>query len=99
MGRIGAEMSRNNLDLNINSLELEGQTVVCLAIDQVPRLVFSLEEEYPTRKEAMQVVKYLKQHMGIRVAMLTGDNMSSAQKVATFLDIPHDLVFFKASPG
>jgi len=52
-------MTRNNLDLNVNSLELEGQTVVCLAIDQVPRLVFSLEEEYPARKEAMQVVKYL----------------------------------------
>jgi len=37
--------------------------------------------------------------MGIRVGMLTGDNMSSALKVATFLGIPHDLVFSKASPG
>jgi len=33
MSRIGAEMTKNNLDLNINSLELEGQTVVCFAVD------------------------------------------------------------------
>jgi hypothetical protein len=59
MSRIGADLTRNNLDVNINSLELEGNTVVCLAINQVPRLVVSLGEDYPAKKEAKKVIGYL----------------------------------------
>lgn len=92
-------MTRNDLDANIQSLESEGNTVVCLAINQTPRLVLSLEENYPAKNEARKVIRYLSQVLGIKIAMLTGDNMSSAHKVANFLKIPHEYIFSKASPG
>lgn len=62
-------------------------------------MVLILEENYPAKKEARKVIRYLEQEMGIKIAMLTGDNMSSAQKVATFLNIPKELTFAKASPA
>jgi len=37
--------------------------------------------------------------MGIKVAMITGDNANSALKVATFLSIPHNYVFSNKNPG
>jgi P-type E1-E2 ATPase len=78
---------------------MEGQTVVCLAIGQTPRLLLSLEEEHLAKPEAKEIVRYMQQEMKIKVAMITGDNKHAALRVATHLNIPHELVTFKANPG
>ena len=74
MARLGVDLTKNQLDTNIEGLEMEGQTVVCLAIGQTPRLLLSLEEEHLAKPEAKEIVRYLQQEMKIKVAMITGDN-------------------------
>lgn len=74
MARFGVDLTKNQLDANIDGLEMEGQTVVCLAIGQTPRLLLSLQEEYLAKPEAKEIVRYMQQEMKIKVAMITGDN-------------------------
>ena len=39
-------------------MELQGKTVVTLAIDKVPQLIISLEEEHLCKPDAKMVVSY-----------------------------------------
>ena len=43
LDRFKVDLDFNNFRMNMQSLEREGKTVVCMAIDQVPRLLISLE--------------------------------------------------------
>lgn len=52
MDRYSVDLEVNSLRQNMESLEKEGKTVVCLAIGQTPRLVLSLEEEHLAKDEA-----------------------------------------------
>ena len=82
MERFNINLEFNNFRMNMQSLEREGKTVVCMVIDQVPRLLISLEESHLTKPEALAVVTYLRDVLNMKVAMITGDNKHTAQKVA-----------------
>ena len=82
MERFNINLEFNNFRMNMQSLEREGKTVVCMVIDQIPRLLISLEESHLTKPEALAVVTYLRDVLNMKVAMITGDNKHTAQKVA-----------------
>ena len=83
----------------MESYELEGKTVVCMAVGNMPRLLVSLEEDHIAKQEAQEVVEYLQGDLKMKVAMITGDNKFAALKVAKYLNIPQDLVTYKAYPN
>jgi len=58
----------------MQSLEKEGKTVVCMVVNDIPRLLISLEEDHLVKPEALGVVSYLRDVMHLKVAMITGDN-------------------------
>lgn len=82
MERYEVDLDFNNFKLNMQSLEREGKTVVCMVIDNVPRLLISLEEAHLAKPEALAVVTYMRDVMKLKVAMITGDNKHAAMKVA-----------------
>lgn len=51
------------------------------------------------KPEAKTVVNYFQTKMNIKVGMITGDNQHAALKVADYLNIPRELVTYKAYPG
>jgi Cu+-exporting ATPase len=79
-------------------LEEEGKTVITMIVDGVPQLIISLEESELAKPEAQQVVAYFQKQMGMRVCMITGDNMHSAFKVADHLNIKRENVTYQAYP-
>ena len=99
MDRYGVDLDFANFRLNMQSLEKEGKTVVCMAIDKMPRLLVSLEEDHLAKPEALGVVTYLRDVMNMKVAMITGDNEHAAMRVARYLDIPSSNVTFRAYPN
>ena len=72
---------------------------MCLTIDGLPRLLISLEEAHLTKPESLGVVRYLRDVMEMKVAMITGDNEHAAMKVARYLDIPPGNVSYRAYPA
>ena len=99
MTRYGVDLDFNDFRMNMQSLEKEGKTVVCLCVNNKPRLLISLEEAHLAKEEALGVVTYLRNVMKMRVAMITGDNEHAAMKVARYLDIPSQNVTFRAYPN
>lgn len=99
MERHNVDLEFNNFRMNMQSLEQEGKTVVCLVIDKMPRLLISLEEISLAKPEALPVVNYLRDVMKMKIAMITGDNEHAAMKVARYLDIPSSNVTFRAYPN
>jgi cation transport ATPase len=51
-----------------------------------------------TKPEALFVVDYLQNTIGMKVCMITGDNKHSALKVAKHLKIPIENVTYQAYP-
>ena len=80
-------------------LEEQGLTVVTLAVSQVPQLIITMEELHIAKEESREVVAYLRESMGLRVAMITGDNQHAAYKVAKYLGIDVNDVVYKAYPA
>lgn len=67
-------------------------------MDRVPSLIISLEETHLAKPESKEVVNYLRNQLGLRVAMITGDNQHAAYKVARYLGIDTEDVVYKAYP-
>ena len=88
-----------NFKLNMESLEREGKTVVCLAVNNNPRLLISMSESHLTKIEALPVLNYLREVLKLKVYMITGDNKHAALKVARFLEIPERNVTYRAYPN
>ena len=82
----------------LRKLEEQGLTVVTLAVSQVAQLIITMEELHIAKEESRDVVAYLRERMGLRVAMITGDNQHSAYKVAQYLGIDIKDVVYKAYP-
>ena len=99
LDRYEIDLDFNNFRINMQSLEQEGKTVVCLVIDKTPRLLISLEEAHVAKPESLGVVTYLRDVMKLKVAMITGDNEHAAMKVARYLNIPSSNVTFRAYPN
>lgn len=78
MKRFDINLTYNRLDENIQELESLGRTVVIVTINKVARLLISLEEEHLAKEEAKAVIKYLQVNLGLKVAMITGDNHHTA---------------------
>ena len=74
MDHYAIDLDFNSFRLNMQSLEKEGKTVVCLVVNEEPRLLIALEEAHVTKPEALGVVTYLRDVMKMDVAMITGDN-------------------------
>jgi len=72
--------------------------VVCLSVHQTPRLILTLEDRHLAKDEAKCVVGYMRNVLGLKVAMITGDNTHAALRVANYLDIPEQFVTAKAYP-
>jgi cation transport ATPase len=53
-----------------------------MAINKTPRIIITLEEAHIAKKEAKDVVDYMKNKLKLKVAMITGDNKHTAIKVA-----------------
>src|SRR5690606_27204890 len=64
----------------------QGETVVYVSIDDQFAGVIAVAD--PIRESALEAVKALRQ-MGLEIHMLTGDNETTAQAVATKLGIQH----------
>ena len=60
LNRHSVDIEFNDFRMNMESLEKEGKTVVCLVIDGYPRLLISLEEAHTAKKEALGVVNYIR---------------------------------------
>ena len=99
MKRFKVDLAFNKLDMNIEGLEMEGKTVICLAVDSIPRLLISLEEMHVAKPEAKALVAYLTEKLKLKVGMITGDNKHSALKVASHLNIPIEFVTYRAYPN
>jgi len=99
MERFEIDLDFNNFRMNMQSLEQEGKTVVCLVINKTPRLLISMEEVNLAKPEALAVVTYLREVMKLKIAMITGDNEHAAMKVARYLNIPSSNVTFRAYPN
>lgn len=70
-----------------------------MTVNNVPRLLISLEEEHLVKPEALGVVTYFREVLNLRVAMITGDNKHAAEKVAAYLKIPTCNVTHSAYPN
>ena len=99
MERFNVNLDVNNFRMNIQALESAGKTVVCLAINNFPRFLISLEEKHIAKDEAKAVLNYMRRNLGLKVAMITGDNKHTALKVAKYLDIPAENVTYRAYPN
>jgi P-type E1-E2 ATPase len=57
-----------------------------------------MREEHLVKPESLAVIHYLRNRLGMRIGMITGDNQHSAYKVADYLGIPRKNVSYKAYP-
>ena len=60
MERYNIDLEVNNFRLNMQALESAGKTVVCLAVNNLPRILISLEEKHLAKDEAKVVLNYLR---------------------------------------
>lgn len=79
----------NSLDQLTKADEIEGRTVVHVAIDG--RLVALVSIWDPIKPEAALTVAALR-HQGLHVALLTGDNIRTACAIAKKVFIPLDIL-------
>jgi Cu+-exporting ATPase len=78
------EVDLQPIESRISNLEEGGKTVMILANDKEPVGVIGLADTL--KEDSAQTIRELKR-MGIKVVMLTGDNMRTAKAVAAKLDI------------
>jgi Cu2+-exporting ATPase len=93
--RLMEEQSISMADLDSASVEMEGagRTVIHVAIDGKLSGLIAIADA--VRPSAIQAVRSLK-NMDVEVAMLTGDNRGTAERVASELGI--DIVFAEVMP-
>lgn len=70
-----------------------------MAVNNIPRILISLEEKHIAKDEAKVVLNYMRKEMGLKVMMITGDNKHTALKVADYLNIPLENVAYRAYPN
>lgn len=76
---LAQQVSLDNLESALTTLQNQGKTVVCLALDgQVVALMAIADTIKATSREAVAQMK----HSGLEVIMLTGDNQATAEAIA-----------------
>ena len=87
-------ISFDGLNARADELEGAGRTVVRVAVDgEAAGLVAIADAVRPSAKETIDRLH----HLGIQVAMLTGDNRATAERIARELGL--DTVFAEVLPG
>lgn len=81
------------LEQKINEFLERGETIMVLAVDGAVKAVIGAED--PIKPNALQAVERLKK-LGIEIAMITGDNKMTAEKVASRIGI--ERVFAEVLP-
>ena len=83
---------------NLEELEEQGLTVVVMTLNQEPCLILTMHERHLAKPEAKQVIRHLKETLGLKIKMITGDNKHSAYRVARYLGIDTKDVTYRAYP-
>jgi cation transport ATPase len=56
-------------------------------------MILTLHERHLAKSDAMAVIKHLRETLGLKVRMITGDNKYSAHRVAKYVGIaPEDVL-------
>ncbi len=88
------EVSTAKAESAVRSLQSEAKTVVLIAIDGIVRGVIGIAD--PIKEGSPEALSKLI-HMGLRIAMITGDNRNTAQGIAKQVQI--DTVLAEVLPG
>lgn len=89
-----SNIALGTLEGKINEFLEHGETIMILAVDGVIKAVVSADD--PIKPNAVKAVERLKA-LGIEIAMITGDNKITAEKVAHQIGI--ERVFAEVMPG
>ena len=89
-----SNISLSVLEQKINEFLERGETVMILAVDGVVKAVIGAAD--PIKPNAAEAIERLKA-LGIEIAMITGDNTMTAEKVASHLGI--ERVFAEVMPA
>ncbi len=88
-------INTSELDSLASEFALSGKTPMYVAIDGTPAGLIAVADTIkPESKAAIEQM----QHMGLRVAMITGDNALTAAAVAKQVGISSDMVFAESLP-
>lgn len=88
------DVALGSLEQKIDEFLGRGETIMVLAVDGVIKAVIGAAD--PIKPNAMEAVKRLKA-LGIEIAMITGDNKATAEKVAQQIGI--ERVFAEVMPA
>lgn len=81
---------------SMQRLERQGKTAIVAAVNGTVALVLGIADEL--KPDAAASITYLKEHMGVDVWMVTGDNRRTARAIARQLQLPSDRVIAEALP-
>lgn len=88
-----SNISLGALEMKINEFLERGETIMILAIDGYIKAVIGAED--PIKHNAIKAIEHFKK-LGIEIAMITGDNKMTAEKVASQIGI--ERVFAEVMP-
>ncbi len=88
-----SDVSLSTLEQKINEFLERGETIMVLAVDGIVKAVIGVAD--PIKPNAIKTVERLKK-IGIEIAMITGDNKMTAEKVASQIGI--EKVFSEVMP-
>jgi len=89
-----SNIALGELEQKINEFLEQGETIMILAVDGVIKAVIGAAD--PVKPNAIKTVERLKK-LGIEIAMITGDNKTTAEKVASQIGI--ERVFAEVMPA
>ncbi|KAL3902887.1 MAG: hypothetical protein SGILL_010655 [Bacillariaceae sp.] len=81
---------------SMQRLERHGKTAIIAAVNGTIVVVMGVADEL--KPDAAASVKYLKEHLGVDVWMVTGDNRRTARAISRQLNLPGDRVIAEALP-
>lgn len=88
-----SNISLDTLEKKVNEFLEKGETIMILAVDGAVKAVIGAED--PIKPNAITAIEHLKA-LGIEIAMITGDNKMTAEKVASQIGI--ERVFAEVMP-
>ena len=88
-----SNISLDTLENKVNEFLEKGETIMILAVDGAVKAVIGAED--PIKPNAIKAIEHLKA-LGIEIAMITGDNKMTAEKVASQIGI--ERVFAEVMP-
>ena len=69
-----------------------------LVVNQSPSMIITMQERHLAKSESKAVIKHLREGLGLKVRMITGDNKHTAYRVAKYVGISTEDVRYNAYP-